>query len=249
MAREIRIGTSGWHYKHWIGPFYPPKTPASKMLDYYAQRFDTVELNHTFYKLPTEAALEAWRSGTPENFRFALKGSRFLTHMKKLTDTGRGIDRFFDCARILGAKLGPVVFQLPPNWPVNAGRLENFLKALPRGPRYAFEFRDASWNDPAIFSLLRRYGAAYCIFELAGYQSPLEITADFTYIRLHGPGGKYQGSYSDAALRAWARRLHEWDVRRSYVYFDNDQAGYAAENALRPKRLLSTPDRRKKTPA
>lgn len=231
----IRAGTSGWHYKHWIGPFYPPKTPVSKMLEFYAQHFDTVELNNTFYKLPTEPALLAWQSGTPKNFCFALKGSRFLTHMKKLTDAGRGIDRFFDCANLLGKKLGPIVFQLPPNFGINPERFEAFLEALPRGHRYAFEFRDQSWNDPAIFALLRRHRAACCIFDLAGFQSPLEITADFTYIRLHGPGGKYQGSYSDAALRAWAKRLKEWNLRASYVYFDNDQSGFAAQNALRLK--------------
>jgi uncharacterized protein YecE (DUF72 family) len=235
----IRIGTSGWHYKHWIGPFYPPKTPASKMLEFYARHFDTVELNNTFYKLPGEAALELWRSGTPANFRFALKGSRFLTHMKKLTDTGRGIGRFFDRAKLLGRKLGPIVFQLPPNFRINPERLEHFLEALPSGHRYAFEFRDPSWNDARIYALLRRHKSAYCIFDLAGFQSPLEITADFTYIRLHGPGGKYQGSYSDASLRAWRRRLREWNLRASYVYFDNDQSGYAAQNALRLKEFLS----------
>ena len=209
------------------------------MLDVYARHFDTVELNNTFYKLPTEPALLAWRSETPKNFRFALKGSRFLTHMKKLTDTGLGIDRFFERAKLLGNKLGPIVFQLPPNFGVNRERLENFLKALPRRHRYAFEFRDPSWNDPAIFALLRRHRAAYCIFDLAGFQSPLEITADFTYIRLHGPGGKYQGRYSDAAVRIWAKRLRDWNLRTSYVYFDNDQCGYAVGNALRLKQLLA----------
>lgn len=234
----VHVGTSGWHYKHWVGPFYPARTPAAKMLAFYAQHFDAVELNNTFYKLPSVDALKTWRESTPAQFRFAAKGSRFLTHMKKLTDTGRGIRRFFERADALGRKLGPIVFQLPPHWGVNIERLRAFLDALPGGHRYAFEFRDASWNTPPVYALLRKFRAAYCIFELAGFESPLEITADFTYLRLHGPGGPYQGSYDDRALRAWARRLREWNLRRSYVFFDNDQAGYAALNALRLKQML-----------
>lgn len=209
------------------------------MLAFYTRHFDTVELNNTFYKLPTEAALAAWREGTPKNFRFALKGSRFLTHMKKLKDPEAGIERFFERATLLGKKLGPIVFQLPPNWGVDAGRLAHFLEALPRGHRYAFEFRDPSWNCADVFKLLRRHRAAYCMFDLAGFESPREITANFTYIRLHGPGEKYQGSYSAAALGAWARRLREWNLRAAYVYFDNDQSGYAAANARRLKEILS----------
>lgn len=210
------------------------------MLEFYTRHFDTVELNNTFYKLPTEEALNSWRGGTPANFRFALKGSRFLTHMKKLKDAGQGIERFFERATLLGRKLGPAVFQLPPRWGVNVERLEDFLEALPRGHRYAFEFRDESWNRAEVFKLLRRHRAAYCIFDLAGFQSPLEITADFTYIRLHGPGAKYQGRYGEDALRAWTRRLRDWKLRAAYVYFDNDQAGYAAQNALRLKQMLNS---------
>ena len=234
----FHVGTSGWHYKHWIGPFYPEGTRAAEMLDYYAQHFDIVELNNTFYKLAAESAVNTWRESTPARFRFAAKGSRFLTHMKKLTDTGRGIDRFFDCVDLLGKKLGPVVFQLPPKWSVNVERLESFCEALPRGHRYAFEFREPSWNQKPVFDILRRHRAAYCIFHLAGVNSPCEITADFTYLRLHGPGGAYQGSYDDRALRTWARRLRAWNLKKAYVFFDNDQAGYAAKNAMRLKELL-----------
>src|SRR5262249_37747165 len=154
-----------------------------------AERFDIVELNNTFYKLPNEAALNAWRDSTPRRFRFAAKGSRFLTHMKKLTDTTRGIDRFFEKVDLLGKKLGPAVFQLPPHWNVDAERLRDFLAALPKHHKYAFEFRDPTWNVDAVFKVLRKFNAAYCIFELSGARSPLEITANFTYIRLHGPGG------------------------------------------------------------
>lgn len=234
----IYVGTSGWHYKHWIGPFYPEGMRAEEMLAFYAARFDIVELNNTFYRLPPRNAVQSWRDESPRGFRFAMKGSRFLTHMKKLKDPALGLERFFERADILGRKLGPVVFQLPPNWGVDVERFREFLMALPRGHRYAFEFRDTSWNDDRIFKLMRKFRAAYCIFELAGFQSPMEITADFTYIRLHGPGGAYQGSYDDAALRGWARRIREWGLKNAYVFFDNDQAGYAAKNAARLKEMV-----------
>lgn len=234
----VYVGTSGWHYQHWIGPFYPEKTRAEEMLAFYAQKFDVVELNNTFYRLPTKNAVAGWRDGSPKNFRFAMKGSRYLTHMKKLKDPEPGLEKFFERADLLKSKLGPIIFQLPPHWGFDGGRLRKFLEALPRRRRYAFEFRDPDWNRPEALGLLRRHNAAYCIFELAGFQSPLEITADFTYIRLHGPGEAYQGSYSDAALRGWARRIREWNVKNAYVFFDNDQAGYAAKNALRLKEIV-----------
>ena len=237
----IRIGTSGWHYTHWRGPFYPEKLPASKMLAFYTQHFDTVELNNTFYRLPREKGLLEWRDTTPDGFLFAAKGSRFLTHMKKLKDPGPGVEKFFDHILPLGKKLGPVVFQLPPWWEVNVSRLEEFLEYLPPRRRYAFELRNATWHTPEIYRILRRHRAAFCIFEIAGIRSGFELTANFTYVRLHGPGGPYQGSYSRETLEAWAGRIRDWqrDLRDIYVYFDNDQAGYAIENALALKRMLT----------
>lgn len=236
----MHIGTSGWHYAHWRGPFYPEKFPASKMLDFYTAHFDTVELNNTFYRLPLVSGLETWRESTPKKFLFAAKGSRFLTHMKKLKDAGPGIDKFFERVDRLGKKLGPIVFQLPPFWEVNEERLEAFLSVLPRRRRYAFELRNPTWHTAAIYRILRRHNAAFCIFEIAGFRAPCEITADFTYVRLHGPGATYQGSYSAATLRGWAARIGRWqkELKAVYVYFDNDQAGYAAENALSLKRML-----------
>jgi uncharacterized protein YecE (DUF72 family) len=236
---QLRIGTSGWHYQHWRGPFYPEKMPASKMLAFYVQHFDTVELNNTFYRLPPEGAAADWRAATPRDFLFAAKGSRFLTHMKKLKDTGQGIDRFFERVDPLRAKLGPIVFQLPPKWPVNVERLDSFLAALPRRRRYAFEFREPSWHTPEVYRTLRRHRAAFCIFEIGGFRSGFEITADFTYVRLHGPDGPYQGSYPTATLKEWAGRIREWErtLRAAYLYFDNDQAGFAARNALELKRM------------
>lgn len=238
---KIFIGTSGWHYKHWRGPFYPDKLPASKMLDFYTQHFHTVELNNTFYRLPQPNGLHNWRDSTPREFRFAMKGSRFLTHMKKLKDPATGIGRFFERADLLKQKLGPIVFQLPPHWTVDAERLDTFLKALPRGHRYAFELRNPTWHSAEIYAILRRHRAAFCIFEIAGFRSGFEITADFTYVRLHGPDGAYQGSYSEAALRQWAERIREWQdkLRAIYIYFDNDQAGYAPKNALELAKLAA----------
>jgi len=197
-----------------------------------------VELNNSFYRLPVESALHAWRQTTPARFLFAMKGSRFLTHMIKLKDPERGLRNFMERADQLRPKLGPIVFQLPPQWPVNADRFEAFLACLPKRHKYAFEFRNPTWNENTIYKLMGRHNVAYCMFELAGVQSPMEITADFTYIRLHGPGRKYEGSYDHAALKVWAGRIREWKLSAAYVYFDNDQAGYAAQNALQLKELL-----------
>jgi uncharacterized protein YecE (DUF72 family) len=241
MLAEIRIGASGWHYKHWVGRVYPARWPASKMLAWYQEHFDTVEINNSFYRLPTESALEQWRSSTPANFCFSVKGSRYLTHMKKLKDPDAGLEKFFSRVDLLKNKLGPILFQLPPNFDVNMQRLEEFLDALPRHHRYSFEFRNETWNNAEVFRLLRKRNVAYCAFHLAGYQSPVEITADITYVRLHGPGGKYQGSYDDKALGSWARRIKEWrrELKAIYVYFDNDDSGYAAQNALRLRELVT----------
>jgi uncharacterized protein YecE (DUF72 family) len=242
MVCDIRIGTSGFHYKHWVGPFYPPKTPASKMLDFYVQHFDTVELNNSFYRLPTAEAFDAWREATPANFIFAVKASRFITHNKKLKDPEHALDNLLPRAAHLGPKLGPILFQLPPHWRVNPERLESLLEILPRALRYTFEFRELSWITPAIISILKKFNAAFCIYELAGYHSPLDITADFAYVRLHGPSrGKYQGSYSKERLNFWARQIETWakSLKAIYIYFDNDQHGYAAANALTLKSMLS----------
>ena len=240
MACDVRIGTSGFHYKHWVGRFYPPKTPAAKMLDCYLRHFDTVELNNSFYRLPTAEAFDCWREAAPANFIFAVKASRFITHNKKLKDPEHALDNLLPRATHLGSKLGPILFQLPPHWRVNVERLENLLEILPRDLRYAFEFRERSWITPTILSILKRFNAAFCIYELARYHTPLHVTADFAYVRLHGPAaGKYQGSYSEEKLRAWAKRIETWaaDLKAVYVYFDNDQEGYAAANAMTLKSM------------
>lgn len=239
MAR-VHIGTSGWHYKHWCGPFYEERLPAWRMLGCYIQQFDTVELNNTFYRLPARTALESWYAQTPPSFCFAAKASRFLTHNKKLRDPENALNNLLPLLETLKEKLGPILFQLPPSWNVNAERLNQFLDALPARHQYAFEFRNATWNKAEICEILRCHRAAYCIYELAGFHSPYEITTDFAYVRLHGPAGKYQGSYSNEMLEEWAERIGEWQksLRGIYVYFDNDQAGYAAQNALALKAMV-----------
>jgi uncharacterized protein YecE (DUF72 family) len=245
MAARIFIGTSGWHYKHWIGAFYPPKLPTAKMLDFYLRHFDTVEVNNSFYRLPNPDTLQAWREQTPKDFVFAVKGSRFITHNKKLKEPHHALQNLLPRVEVLGEKLGPVLFQLPPSWRVNQARLEEFLQALPAYHRYTFELRESSWFTPGVLELLRKYRAAFCVYDIGGFQSPMEVTTDFAYIRLHGPGNKYQGSYSNEALERWAAWIADWRMRlrEIYIYFDNDQAGYAAHNALTLKRMAGQPPR------
>ena len=249
---EIRIGTSGYHYNHWRGTFYPEKLPQKQWLSYYVEHFDTVELNNTFYRLPTFQAMNAWRENTPEHFLFAVKGSRFITHNLKLSRPENAINNILPRAEVLGKKLGPILWQLPPSWRVNAERLREFLEALPRYHRYVFELREPSWLNAEIYALLERFNAAFCIYEIAGFTTSIITTADFVYIRLHGPDvKKYQGSYEAKTLRTWARRIENWyDVGKSiYVYFDNDQAGYAAHNALALRKMLSATRQRVPTAA
>lgn len=212
------------------------------MFAFYQRHFDTVELNNSFYRLPTPEAFDSWRASSAAGFIFAVKGSRFVTHNKKLKDPEQPLKNLLPRAERLGEKLGPILWQLPPKWRRNVERLEEFLQALPKRHRYAFEFREPSWHHESVYEVLRRYNAAYCIYDLAGFSTEPRVTADFAYVRLHGPGGKYQGCYSKRALGGWAARIAEWSRKLSaiYVYFDNDQAGYAARNARELKLLVST---------
>ncbi|WP_346317965.1 DUF72 domain-containing protein [Chitinophaga sp. YIM B06452] len=237
---KVHIGTSGWVYRHWKGTFYPEDLKQADWFAYFSERFHTVEINNSFYRLPEIKTFNTWRKIAPEGFVYAVKASRFLTHMKKLIVDRRSIDKFFNRALHLEEKLGPVLFQLPPNFSVNAERLETFLQALPEGLCYTFEFRDETWYEKEVYQLLKAHNAAFCIYELQYHSSPLEVTADFIYIRLHGPGKKYQGSYPDATLRKWATFCKKWKKKGKdvYVYFDNDQEGYAAFNALRLAELV-----------
>ena len=240
MGTAYYVGTSGWHYPHWRGPFYPPALPANAWLDYYARHFATVEINSSFYRRPSQATARVWRNATPTGFTFAIKASRTITHMKKLRAPRTSLRAFLAVTQALGNKCGPLLFQLPPRWRCNPERLAAFLQALPGNRECAFELRDPSWHNPEVYALLRRYNAAFCMYELGGFESPQIVTADFAYIRLHGPAAyAYGGSYSDSALETWANRIRGWKkLRRVYVYFDNDEAGYAACNALMLRALL-----------
>jgi uncharacterized protein YecE (DUF72 family) len=234
MAEMLHVGTSGWHYDHWQGAFYPGDLPSDRWLAYYSERLMTVEVNNSFYQLPEAKTLRNWQTTTPKGFLFAVKASRYITHMKQLKDPHKPLANFLERMDELGGKLGPILFQLPPKWNLNAERLQAFLKALPGGYRFAFEFRDPSWFSAQIYEMLAAHNAAFCIYQLAGRLSPREVTADWVYVRLHGPGDAYQGKYDTQRLAGWMGAFSAWmrQGKEVYCYFDNDEAGYAVQNAL-----------------
>ena len=236
----IHIGTSGWHYQHWKGPFYPEDLRKREFLNYYADRFHTVEINNSFYQLPKEKTLIRWHNNVPSGFAFAVKASRYITHMKKLKDPEEPVSNFLGRMEKLGDKLGPILFQLPPNWSLNHQRLRAFLEVLPTGFRYAFEFRDPTWFHTKVYDALGEHGASFCVYDFDRRLSPKEVTAEFIYIRLHGPGRPYQGQYETMVLEEWAGDFSVWarEGKEIYCYFDNDEAGYAAQDALRLKAMF-----------
>jgi uncharacterized protein YecE (DUF72 family) len=231
----VYIGTSGWNYNHWRGPFYPKELPQKQWLAYYCERFSTVEINNSFYQLPSKSTLETWRKTVPASFTFSVKASRYITHMKKLKDPSDALTKFYNGIEILGERLGPILFQLPPGWHVNVERLESFLSMLSSDYRHTFEFRDESWFCDSVYDALEKYSAAFCIYHLEGRESPRKTTSDFVYLRLHGPDGAYEGSYDGRTLAGWSRMFTRWRKGRRdvYCYFDNDQNGYAAHDALK----------------
>jgi len=237
---RVRVGTSGWHYPHWRGPFYPRDLPPERWLAWYAERFEAVEINNSFYRTPDPETCAAWAAQVPRGFRFAVKANRAITHRRKLKDAAPLVRDFLARIEPLGRRRGPVLFQLPPRWRCNVARLAAFLEALPEGLPCAFEFRDRDWHREEVYRLLERHAAAFCIFDLAGELSPLAVTASLVYVRLHGPDGPYAGSYATPALRAWARRASAWarEGHEVWILFDNDERGHAARNAATLRRLL-----------
>jgi uncharacterized protein YecE (DUF72 family) len=236
---RIRVGTSGWVYQHWRSLFYPDHLRQSDWFAYYARLFDTVEINNSFYRLPSAATFAAWREQAPPDFMYAVKASRFLTHMKKLRDPEEPLQRLFERVRCLGVTLGPVLYQLPPRWQVNLSRFEAFLAALPQGYTHVVEFRDASWLIDAVFRLMERYCVAHCIHDMQPLKIPARITAAPVYLRFHGDPA-HGGDYQETALETWAQQIRDWrdqglDV---YVYFNNDIGGYALEDAKTLRKLL-----------
>lgn len=238
---RARIGCSGWQYTHWRGSFYPADLPQARWFEHYASIFDTVEINNSFYRLPERATFTAWAARAPMRFEFAVKASRFLTHMKKLKDPEEPLDRLFSRLRGLGRRLGPVLYQLPPGWRVDVNRFGHFLQALPRGPRHVVEFRDSSWYSDDIRALMKRHRVAMCLHDMPGSATGNERIGRFVYVRFHGATGKYGGSYSDDRLRRWAawlnaQRAEGCDV---YAYFNNDVGGHAPRNALTLRGMLT----------
>jgi len=237
---QLRIGTSGWQYKHWRGVFYPQGLSQAKWLERFAEQFDTVEVNSSFYHLPRETTFDGWRRRTPEGFCFVLKYSRYGTHIKRLADPQDHVDIFVQRARRLGSKLGPILVQLPPGLQADPARLSRFLDAAPSDLRWAVEFRNPDWLAPDVYTVLRDHAAALCVHDLIG-DHPVQITADWIYLRYHGAGARYAGCYSDEKLRAEARRIRGWlaDGYDVFAYFNNDAHGYAVRNALDLRRYCA----------
>jgi uncharacterized protein YecE (DUF72 family) len=242
-VRPVRVGCSGWNYPHWRERVYPTGLPQSRWLEHYATLFDTVEVNNTFYRLPSPKSVAGWVERTPPEFMLAVKASRYLTHIKRLADLGRGVERFFACIDPLvqSRKLGPVLWQLPGNFRRDDERLASALKQLPPG-RHCFEFRHASWFAPEVYELLRTHGAALVIGDDPSrpFQTH-ELTADWTFIRFHRGRRGRNGNYSERELEEWKRRIAAWRSQVDvYAYFNNDWNGYAVKNALWLKRRLSS---------
>ncbi len=237
----IHIGTCGWVYQDWKGGFYPQDISSEEMLPAYAETFQTVEVNNTFYQLPDADAVRGWDARTPEGFTFAVKANRYITHMKNLLEPEEPLRHMMARVTLLGDKLGPILFQLPPGWHVNAQRLADFIDVLPQGRRYVFEFRHASWYSDAVYELLDQSGSAFCVHDHRDAPSPQQVTSAFVYVRFHGPRGDYGGRYSSEELADWAATLAAWhdEGRDVYGYFNNDAHGYAVENAKELEALLA----------
>ncbi|MBC7229940.1 MAG: DUF72 domain-containing protein [Actinobacteria bacterium] len=230
---ELRVGTSGWHYPHWKGVFYPEGLRGGEWLPFYASRFDTVEINNSFYRLPGREVFSSWARVAPPGFLFAVKASRYITHMKKLREAEDALAVFLENSSALGDKLGPILFQLPPRWKRDAARLAGFTAMLPPEHRYAFEFREASWLHEETYRVLEERGIALCIADSPSFPRSRRVTAPFAFLRFHGGTVLYGSRYSRQELRGWAsfaRSLLERGID-VYAYFNNDAHGYALEDA------------------
>jgi uncharacterized protein YecE (DUF72 family) len=241
MARVL-IGTSGWHYASWRGPFFPEGLPLKQQLSYYADQFETTELNGVFYRTPTPASVKSWRAQTGGDFVFAWKASKFITHWKRLSDRSRNSLKLLeDRISLLGGKAGPILFQLPPQFEANPDRLAAFLKLLSNKRRYSFEFRHPSWYQPRILRMLAEENISLCLSDHHDAPAPWTRTADFVYVRGHGPSGRYHGHYRRSVFEQWVRRIKSWKRQGCdvYVYFDNDQKSAAPADAMKLRSLLA----------
>jgi len=246
MKIRTFVGTSGYNYSHWSdGVFYPGGLSEREWLEYYANFFNTVELNVSFYRLPKRSTFEGWRKRTPEDFTFVVKGSRYITHIKKLKDCGEALNLFFNHVEGLKEKLGAVLWQLPPNLHINCERLESFCKIIhdlkvSSLTRHSFEFRHRSWFCKEVYSILKKYGFSLCIAHSNYWPYEEVTTSDFVYLRFHGGEILYGSNYSEKELRDWASKARYWMGKGKdiYAYFNNDAHGFAVKNALRFKELL-----------
>jgi uncharacterized protein YecE (DUF72 family) len=227
----VLVGTSGWQYDSWRGTFYPPDVPKRAWLRYFAQHFPTVEVNNSFYMLPKPSSFERWRDETPEGFVMTVKASRYITHIRRLRDCRDAVRTFWERASLLGPRLGPVLFQLPPRFGADPDLLRAFLVVLPDGIRPAFEFRDRSWERPDVYELLDAAGAAFVLADRPGARVPEVVTGGWSYVRFH-QGRPDAADYPREKLRRWAGRIASTPARETFVYFNNDPGGAAVRDAL-----------------
>jgi uncharacterized protein YecE (DUF72 family) len=238
---RIRIGCSGWNYKHWRGLFYPERLPQKRWFAFYAEHFDTVEINNSFYRLPKAETFEAWRGAAPPGFCYAVKANRFLTQAKKLKECEGPLARMMAPFRMLGDRLGPILYQLPPRFRINLERLETFLKLVPKDVTNVFEFREPSWHVPETYALLDRHGAALCVHDMPGSATERIAIGPAAYVRFHGAGGKYWGRYPDEVLLGWC----DWMVAQAragrpvWAYFNNDIHAHAIHDAQTLKAMVA----------
>lgn len=242
MANRYYIGTSGWVYPHWKARFYPDDLPQKRWLQYYAAHFDTVEINNTFYRLPSGDAVAQWRREAPDGFIFAVKMSRFLTHVKRLNNTEEPLERFMEVTSVLRDHLGPVLVQMPESFhrnEVNMERLQTFFRVLPAKPPFVMEFRHASWFREDVYALMEDYHVSLCVVSDPKRPTDFWVTGKIVYVRFHGPKLKrYRGNYPENELKEWAESIEALaDGRTSYIYFNNDWYAYAVKNALRLREL------------
>jgi len=210
------------------------------MLKFYSQNFNTVEVNNTFYNLPKKQVVKNWRDATPAGFIFSIKANRYITHMKNLKDGKEPVRNLIKSVRVLKDQLGPILFQLPPQWTLNYNRIESFINILPEDLQYVFEFRNSSWYVEKVYNLLRKHNIAICFHDISGQDSPHEITSDFLYLRFHGPHGDYHNKYSHTHLKTWGKKIRLWLDKqfRVFAYFNNDAYGRAIENSKELRTIL-----------
>ena len=238
--QTIRIGCSGWNYRHWRGLFYPEDLRMRDWFAFYAEQFDTVEINNSFYRLPKESTFTAWRNQAPPGFRYAVKANRFITQAKKLRDCEEPVARMMAPTRQLGPTLGPILYQLPPMLRIDLERLEAFLELLPKDLTHVFEFREKSWYSEAVLALLDRFGAGFVAHDFPGIATPRWVSGSLAYVRFHGGIGKYYGRYSDEKLLDWSDWMTEQQRagKSIWAYFNNDGEAAAIHDALTLKAMM-----------